>query len=146
MKITIIKLSLRVDIQMITQWRFNLWWFSNLKLNISCVHFYILSSKTNRYALFGHNRLTVYGIRLATFMLVLRQKFKFQNIQHVAFYIRLAAFEIRIAACEIRIAVYAPEAYCPKSGLSFTIPGKPLATVNFFSKITIWPQNFPQLY
>ena len=56
-------------------------------------------------------------------MLPLRQKFEFQNIRHAAFHIRLAAFEIQIAACEIRIAVYAPEAYCPKSGLPFTISG-----------------------
>ena len=58
------KLSLRVDLQMIAQWRFNLWRFSNLKLNISCVHLfmlawvtknelvlslYSLNSKTSRY-------------------------------------------------------------------------------------------------
>ncbi|KAH9702968.1 SWIM-type domain-containing protein [Citrus sinensis] len=45
----------------------------------------------------------------------------FQNIWYAALHIRLAAFEIQIAACKIRIAVYAPEAYCPESGLSFTI-------------------------
>ena len=55
-------------------------------------------------------------------MLPLRQKFEFQNIWH-------AAFEIRIATSEIRIAVYAQEAYCPKSSLPFTISGKSLATV-----------------
>ena len=49
---------------------------------------YSLSSKTSRYAHFGHNRLTIYGIWLAAFMLPLRQKFEFQNI--------------RLAACEIR--------------------------------------------
>ena len=76
---------------------------------------YSLSSKTSRYAHFGHNRLTVYGIRLATFMLPLRQKFEFQNIRHATFHIRLAAFEIRIAACEIQIAAYVPETYYPKS-------------------------------
>ena len=66
--------------------------------------------------------------RLAAFMLPLRQKFEFQNIWYAALHIRLAAFEIRIA-------VYAPEAYCPKSGLPFTISGKPLATVNYFLKL-----------
>ena len=105
-----------------------------LQLNICCVHLfmlakitkneldlslYSLNSKTSRYALFGHNRLTVYGIWLAAFMLPLRQKFKFQNIRYVAFHIWLAAFEIRNAACEIRIAVYTPKAYCPTTGLPF---------------------------
>ena len=84
---------------------------------------YSLNSKTSRYAHFGDNRLTVYGIWLAAFMLPLHQKFKFQNIQHAAFHIRIAAFEIRIAAFEIRIAVYVPEAYCPKSSLSLVKSG-----------------------
>lgn len=44
---------------------------------------YSFSSKTSRYAHFGHSRLAVYGIRLAAFMLLLRQKFEFQNIRHV---------------------------------------------------------------
>ncbi|KAH9686773.1 3-oxo-Delta(4,5)-steroid 5-beta-reductase [Citrus sinensis] len=64
-----------------------------------------LSAKTSRYALFGHNRLTVYGIRLAACMLPLQPKFEFLNL--------------RYAAYEIRIAVYAPEAYCPTTGLPF---------------------------
>ena len=84
---------------------------------------YSLSSKTSRYAHFGHSRLAVYGIRLAAFMLSLRQKFEFQNIWHAAFHIQLTAFEIRIAACEIRIAVYASEAYCPEFRLPFIISG-----------------------
>ena len=33
---------------------------------------YSLSSKTSRYEHFSHNRLTVYGIRFAAFMLLLR--------------------------------------------------------------------------
>ena len=70
---------------------------------------YSLSSKTSRYAHFVDNRLTVYGIQLAAFMLPLQQKFKFQNIRHAAY--------------DIRIAVYAPKAYCPKSGLPLIISG-----------------------
>ena len=84
---------------------------------------YSLNSKTSHSAHFGDNRLIVYGIRLAAFMLPLQKKFKFQNIRHAAFHIRLAAFEIRLAAFEIRlaafeirIAAFIPEAYCPKSG------------------------------
>ena len=60
-----------------------------LKLNLCCVHLfmlakitkneldlslYSLNSKTSRYAHFGDNRLTIYGIRLAAFMLPLQQK------------------------------------------------------------------------
>ena len=37
------QLSFRVDIQMITQWRFNLWWFAKWKLNICCMHLFILA-------------------------------------------------------------------------------------------------------
>ena len=62
---------------------------------------YSLSSKTSRYVRFGDNRLTVYGIRLAAFMLPLQHNFEFQNIRHAAFHIWIAAFEIRIAAFEI---------------------------------------------
>ena len=115
-KITTMKLSLRVDIQIEEQRWFNKWWFTKLKLNICCVHLFLLakitknelvlslyslSSKTSRYALFGHNRLTVYGIRLAACMLSLQPKFKFLNI--------------RYAACEIRLAVEVPETFCPNS-------------------------------
>ena len=35
------QLSFRVDIQMITQWRFNLWWFAKWRLNICCVHLFM---------------------------------------------------------------------------------------------------------
>ena len=66
------QLSFRVDIQMIAQWRFNIWWFAKLKLNICCVHLFILamipkneldlslcslSSKISRYKLFDDNQL-----------------------------------------------------------------------------------------
>ena len=68
-----------------------------------------LSPKTSRYVFSDDNRLVTFGIRLAAFMLPLQQKFEFQNIQHAAY--------------DIRIAVYAPEAYCPKSGLMLTISG-----------------------
>ena len=37
------QLFFRVDIQMIAQWRFNFWWFRKLKLNIYCVHLFILA-------------------------------------------------------------------------------------------------------
>ena len=75
MKNTTINLSLRVDIQIIAQWWFNKWWFTKWKLNICCVHLfmlawvtknelvlslYSLNSKTSRYALFGHNQLAIY--------------------------------------------------------------------------------------
>ena len=68
------KLSLRVDLQMIAQWRFNLWRSLNLKLNISCVHLFVLAwitknelalslyslnSKTSRYSHSGRIRLAV---------------------------------------------------------------------------------------
>ena len=74
MKITTMKLSLRVDIQIEEQRWFNKWWFTKLKLNICCVHLFLLakitknelvmslyslSSKTNHYAHFGHNRLAI---------------------------------------------------------------------------------------
>ena len=72
------------------------------------LNLYTLRSKTSRYAHFDDNRLTIYGIRLVTFMLPLQQKFEFQNIRHATFHIRLAAFEIGKA-------VYVPEANCPKS-------------------------------
>ena len=88
------------------------------ELNLSL---YSLSSKTSRYAHFDHNRLAVYGIRLAAFMLPLRQKFKFQNIRH-------ALFEIRIAVYHIRL-----------SGLSF-------ATVTAIVKYFLNLQFDPKLY
>ena len=64
MKITTMKLSLRVDIQIEEQRWFNKWWVTKLKLNICCVHLfmlawvtknelvlslYSLNSKTSRY-------------------------------------------------------------------------------------------------
>ena len=73
-------------------------WITKNELDLSL---YSLSSKISRYAHFGHNRLTVYGIRLAAFMLPLQQKFEFQNMRHAAY--------------DIWIVVYTPEAYCPKS-------------------------------
>ena len=84
--------SFRVDIQMIAQWRFNLWWFTKLKLNICCVHLFIfvkftkneldlslysLSLKTSRYKFSDDNWLTTFGIRLAAFMLPLQKIFEF---------------------------------------------------------------------
>ena len=89
MKITK-QLSFKVDILMIAQWRFNLWWFTKLKLNICCVHLfmlakiakneldlslYSLSSKTSRYAHFGHNRLIVYRHPVSRLMLLLQPQF-----------------------------------------------------------------------
>ena len=86
------QLSFRVDIQLITQWRFNLWWFAKLKLNICCVYLFILAkiiknelnlslysliSKTSRYRLFGDNWFAALWIRLAAFMLLLQQIFEF---------------------------------------------------------------------
>ena len=70
---------------------------------------YNLSLKTSYYMFSDDNRLAVFKIRLAAFMLPLQQKFEFQNIRHAAYH--------------IQIVVYAPEAYCPKSGLSLTISG-----------------------
>ena len=82
MKITTMKLSLRVDIQIEEQR-----WFTKLKLNICCVHLFLLakitknelvlslyslSSKTSRYAHFGHNRLAVYGHPVSRLMLPLK--------------------------------------------------------------------------
>ena len=84
--------------------------------NESDLSLYCLSLKTSRYAHFGDNRLTVYGIRLTAFMLPLQQKFKFQNIRHTAFHIQIATFEIRIT-------IYVPEAYCPKSSLPLVKSG-----------------------
>ena len=62
-------------------------------------------------------------------MLLLRQKFEFQNI-------RLAAFKIWIATCEIRIAVYHIRLAACYSNCYNEI----------FFKIIIWPQNFIKLY
>ena len=50
---------------------------------------YSLSSKTSRYAYFGDNRLPIYGIQLAAFMLPLQKKFEFQNIRYAAYEIRI---------------------------------------------------------
>ena len=73
--------------------------------------------------------------------MLLRKKFKFQNIRHAAFYIRLAAFEIRIAACEIQITIYASEAYYPKSELSFTISGATItATMKYLLNLQFYPK------
>ena len=96
---------------------------------------YSLSSKTSRYAHFGRNRVTIYEIRLAAFMLSLRQKFEFQNIRYAAFHIRLAAFEIRIAACKIQIAIYALEAYCPTTGFLFVRIRLAACYNNYYSEI-----------
>ena len=72
-----------VDIQTIAQLKFNLWWLAKLKLNICCVHLfmlakiakneldlslYSLSPKTSRYKLSGDNRLAALWIRLAVFI------------------------------------------------------------------------------
>ena len=62
-----------------------------------------LSSKTSRYAHFGDNWLTVYGIRLTAFMLPLQQKFEFQNISFwnldSRLYSRSLLPKIQLAAC-----------------------------------------------
>ena len=115
-----------------------------MKLNICYVHLFLLakitknelvlslyslSSKTSRYAHFGHNQLTVYGIRLAAFILPLRQKFEFQNIRHAIFHIRIAACEIRIVVYHIWLATYYSNCYS-----------------EICSKFTVWPQNFIKLY
>ena len=94
---------------------------------------YSLSSKTSRYAHFGDNQLTVYGLPVSRLMLPLQPKFEFLNI-------RYATCEIQIAAFEIRIAVYVPEAYCPKYGLSLVNYGQSLATVNYFLKLQVDPK------
>ena len=100
---------------------------------------YSLKSKTSRYAYFGHNQLTVYGIQLAAFMLLLHQKFEFQSIRHTALHIWIAAFKIRIA-------IYDLEAYCPKFSLPLVKSGQPLATitatVNYFLKLQFYPKTF----
>ena len=43
---------------------------------------YSLSLKTRRYGFSNDNRLAVFGIRLAVFMLPLQQIFEFYNIRH----------------------------------------------------------------
>ena len=86
------KLSLRVDIQFEEQRWFNKWWFTKLKLNICCVHlfmlakiakneldlsYYSLSPKTSPYEFSDDNRLAAFEIRLVAFMLPLQKIFEF---------------------------------------------------------------------
>ena len=97
---------------------------------------YSLSSKTSRYAHFGHNRLTVYGHPVSRLMLPLQPQFWIS--EH--------------AVCHLwnLVSRLSSRNILPESGLPFVRIRLSACDSNcyneIFSKFIVWPQNFIKLY